>query len=88
MQSLRNEELVLEMSAIKKQSKTKSWIDASPEGTVTPGKCTAYVTIIHQATKEVLRSFRGRWKLFPSVINGITFSLTGSYAINGTDDNG
>ncbi|KAF0299605.1 hypothetical protein FJT64_027692 [Amphibalanus amphitrite] len=36
VQSLRHEELVLEMAAIKKQSKTKNWIDASPEGTVTP----------------------------------------------------
>ena len=38
MQSLRHEELLLEMSSIKKQARARSWLDGSPEGTVTPGE--------------------------------------------------
>ena len=47
VQSLRHEELGLEVSAMKKQSKTRAWIDASPEGTVTPGMFTASIALIY-----------------------------------------
>ena len=37
VQSLRHEELMLEMSSLKKQNKYKTSQDGSPEGTITPG---------------------------------------------------
>ena len=35
---MRHEELLLEMSSIKKQARARTWMDGSPEGTVTPGE--------------------------------------------------
>ncbi|XP_037076766.1 LOW QUALITY PROTEIN: RIMS-binding protein 2-like [Pollicipes pollicipes] len=36
VQGLRHEELMLEMSSLKKQNKYKGWPDGSPDGTITP----------------------------------------------------
>ena len=38
VQSLRHEELMLEMSSLKKQNKYKNSQDGSPDGTITPGE--------------------------------------------------